>query len=435
MLIRNGKILDGNILRDSVLSIKDGRIHAILPVDHQPAESDSNVVDAQGCWLLPGGIDLHAHIQDGAETFFEGSCAAAKGGITTVIDMPPFKTVTNQKQCVSRRDWAEQQCVCDFGLTGGILIDMEDLAHLDELKQFGISQVKIFMLSNPSDELLWKAMQLSVKLRIRLAIHMEDPALLRQVNWNDPIDFLKANPPEAEHVAVARLLEMAHAAGAAVHVCHVSSARSTDLIDSYKGWGTAVTAETTPHYLILNEDHFQADPQHCLVTPVLRTSWDNAILWQALQNGVLDAIVSDHFLGTLPEQPTPSHLKDIEPGIAGLELSIPLIYHFGVREGKLSMIRFVESMSTAPARLLGVDQRKGQLQPGMDADIVFLDLQKEWDVAPLGRSSRIPNLPYQGWHLQGYITRSLVRGKEVWNGKEITGEAGWGNYVPASSAD
>lgn len=431
MIIENGEIWQENAFQKASLSVKNGLIDAILPPSHSPSSREDQVVDAAGCLILPGGIDLHAHIQDGAESFFAGSCAAVKGGITTVVDMPPFQTVLSRAQWLKRAAWANRECVSDVGFTGGIVIHQKDLDHLDELCACGVSQFKVFMLSRPSDELLWQAVQTAARMGLRLAVHMEEPALLREVDWSDPLGFYKANPAEAENVAVARMLEMAHAAGAAIHVCHVSSARSAELIDQYKGWGTAVTAETTPHYLILNQKNITDFPERAIVTPALREERDNEVLWQALEDGVIDILVSDHFLGAIPDpsKPRPAP-KDAEPGIAGLEVSMPLIYTFGVQRGKLSMQRFVEAFSLTPAMLAGIADQKGSLHPGLDADLVLFDPARVWDVQPRSKESRITTLPYEGWQLQGAVRQTWVRGKEVWNGNEITCKAGWGCTIP-----
>ena len=432
LVINNGKVWQDGGLQEVDIHIQDGKIKELRPTAKNEIGS-SQIINASNCYVFPGGVDIHAHIQDGAETFFYGSSSAVKGGITTVLDMPPFKTVTNREQCEQRIRWGEGECVSDFGLTGGIIIDLEDLENLDEIRDCGVRQFKVFMLSNPPVEVLWRSVQFAAKSGLRLVVHMEEPALLKEVDWSDPLGFPKANPAEAENVAAAYLLEMARAAGAPIHVCHVSSARTVDLIDQYKGWGTDVTAETAPHYLILNEDAFYTQPDRVVVTPALRKERDNMVLWQALEDGVIDAIISDHFLGALPnptmERPS---AKDAEPGIAGLEMTLPLLFDQGVAAGKISMKRFVEVLSTTPAKLAGIGDRKGKIEEGMDADLVIFNPAETWKVHSLGEGSRISTLPYEGWQLKGKIEKTLVRGKVVWDGKEIVCEHGWGKYIPAS---
>jgi len=432
LLIKNGKVWSEGDLRDlSVLINDNGVISGLLDTQIEVSEFGGNVVDAEGSLVLPGGIDIHAHIQDGAETFYSGTCAAARGGITTVLDMPPFKTTTNRKQCVARKEWAENECVTDFGLTGGIVIDEDDLVKMNEVAEYGAGQFKVFMLSHPPVGLLWEAVKTAARTGMRLTVHMEEPELLGKVNWDDPLGFPKANPPVAENVATAQMLEMARAAGAPIHVCHVSSGRTAELIDIYRAWGTDVSAETTPHYLLLDEEEFYTQGDRVVATPALRTKKDNEALWQALRDGVIDVIISDHFLGALPDlsKPRPAP-RDAEPGIAGLELSLPLLYSRGVKNGKISLKRFVEVTSAAPADLLGIGGVKGRIAVGADADLVIFNPEKTWQAHDFGSDSRVSTLPYENWDLQGYVEATLVRGRMVWDGKEIVVDRGWGRYVP-----
>lgn len=432
-LIVNGEIWKEGKLQTADISIVGEKIEAILP-KHATATDDAEMINASGKIIVPGAVDMHAHIQDGAETFYHGTCAAVKGGITTVLDMPPFKTVTNREQCKARIEWGKREIVSDFGLIGGIIIDVDDLEKLEETTECGVHLFKIFMLSDPTTKLLWKSVQLAARIGMRLVVHMEEPALLNEVDWNDPLGFPKANPPSAENVAAAHLLEMARSAGAPIHVCHVSSARTAELIDIYKGWGTDVTAETAPHYLLLNEEEFYLQPSRVVVTPALRKAEDNSMLWQALESGVIDAIISDHFLGALP---TPSkerpQAKDAKPGIASLEVTFPLLYDRGVRAGKISLKRLIETVSTKPAELARISSRKGRISENMDADLVIFDPKMQWVIKDLGSNSRISTLPYQGWQLEGKIEKTMVRGNVVWDGVNITHDPGYGKFIGADS--
>lgn len=432
-LVRNGQVWTENELRNVDLLISSlGKIEAIQDSGDAPQDFRGEIIDADGLLILPGAIDIHAHIQDGAETFYGGTCAAARGGVTTVIDMPPFQTVINHKTLMKRKAWGEQECVTDFGLTGGIVIDFSDLDHLDELVAAGVAQFKIFMLMNPPVKLLWEAVKKAAETGLRLTVHMEEPVCLEEVNWDDPLGFVKANPPAAENVAVAQLLEMARAAGAPIHVCHVSSGRTAELIDSHKAWGTSVTAETAPQYLLLNEEAYLEQGDRVIATPVLRKREDSEMLWQALQDGIIDCVITDHFLGALPNpgKPRPA-LKDAEPGIAGLETAYPLMLDAVLYGERLGLSRLVEIMATRPAQLMKIDDRKGRIAVGMDADLVFIDPDTSWKIADLGENSRISTLPYEGWVLHTYNRRTMVRGKTVWDGEKILAEQGWGRYCGA----
>ena len=431
-LVKDGRVWTENAFRDVDVLISGGKITAIQNPGTVPQDFEGEVIAADGLLVMPGAIDIHAHIQDGAETFYQGSCSAAKGGVTTVVDMPPFSTVIDRKTFEKRRAWGDQECVTDFGLTGGIVTRMSDLDHLEELVEAGVAQFKIFMLMKPPTELLWAAVQKAAQTGLRLTMHMEEPACLGEVDWDDPLGFVKANPPAAEHVAVAQVLEMARAAGAPVHVCHVSSGRTVELIQMHKAWGTSVTAETAPQYLLLNEEEYLEQGDRVIATPVLRKQEDSDMLWQGLQAGIIDCMITDHFLGAMPDpgKPRPA-LKDAEPGIAGLEVFYPLMLGAVLDEDWLTMARLVEVMSSRPAALMGIDDRKGRIAVGMDADLVFFDIDAEWKIGDLGKNSRISTLPYEGWWLNVVNRRTMVRGETVWDGEKILAKKGWGNYCGA----
>ncbi len=431
VVIKNGLVWSAGQLGYLDLLIDDqGRIEQLAAPGNLVVNGDARHIDATGMTLLPGMIDIHAHLKDGAETFHGGTCAAARGGVTTVIDMPPPKCVIDENSFTARKKLAERECVTDFGFTGGIITEEEDLGNLSELARLGVAQFKLFMLSRPPVSLIWKSVQAAAASGVRFTVHAEEPACLDAVDWTDPLGFPRANPPVAENVAAAQVMEMARAAGAPLHICHVSSGRTVDLIDAYRGWGTDVTAETTPHYLLLDETSFQKDPGRVLATPALRKAEDRNRLWDGLRDGVLDALISDHYLGALP---TPDikkpPLSSQEPGIPGLEIMMPLMYHAAIIEKRMTLGRFVEVASERPAQLMKIGHKKGSIAVGMDADLVILNTGKTWKLSPEAEGSLIGILPYEGWELGCRVEMTLVRGNTIWDGRQILAEKGTGHYL------
>jgi dihydroorotase (multifunctional complex type) len=426
--------VDGGLREAAILIDQAGKISELLSPAQAAGYAVDEVIDAAGSVVLPGGIDMHAHLQDGAETFFQGTCAAAAGGLTTVVDMPPFHACTGLSGCLRRQELARLECVIDYCLGGGIVVSLDDLDDLDEVASFGSPYFKVFMPADPPVDtaLLWACVQAAAHTGLRLALHAEEAAAIAPiVDWKDPLGFPRSRPPVAEASAVALALEMARAAGAPIHICHVSLGRTAELIDAYRGWGTDLTAETTPHYLLLDEGEFLRKAVRVKTTPPLRSKEDCELLWQALAGGVIDALVSDHYLGELPQPGTsPGSLQEVEAGIAGLELSLPLLYHAGVGAGRLSLARFVQVTAANPAHILGISDRKGAIQPSLDADLVFLEA-RPWVVAPLGPFSRIPTTPYQGRELSCRVGRTLLRGETVWDGASILAHPGYGQYIPS----
>lgn len=431
--ITKGRIwLEGRLQEMDILIDASGKIKKILPpheVNNQPAK---NIIDAQNNLVLPGSIDAHAHIQDGAETFYPGSCAAAAGGVTTVVDMPPFHVCSTAPGLLSRMKTASEECVTDFSSHGGIVVQMDDLTHMHEVTKAGAAGFKLFMPAAPpvTREVMWQAVQTAAKTGLRLVVHAEESACFEtEVDWSDPMGFANARPPVAESSAAAFLLDMADAAGAPIHICHVSSGRTAELIARYRAKGTDVTAETTPHFLIFHKEDFNELGACLKTTPPLRDVEDNEILWQALSDGVIDMVISDHFLGELPQANKNISFEEKGAGIAGLEISMPLLYHHGVHEGRLSLKRFVEVTAERPAEVFGFGWCKGTIKPGMDADLVILDPNGKTNVSVCGNFSRALTLPYNGWQLTGKVKHTFVRGIEVWNGDTILAEKGTGRFI------
>jgi len=438
-LVTNAKVWTGHRLSEqSILIDREGAIAALYGPGVFDPKTVKEVIDAAGLIVLPGGVDMHVHAQDGAETFYECTCAAAAGGITTIIDMPPFHVCSTRPGYLERVELADQECVIDFGQGGGIVVSSSDLEDMEAVAQAGAPYFKLFMPADPpaDAELLWDAVQTAARAGLRMAIHMEETACLNtQIDWDDPLAFPNARPAAAEAVATAQVLEMARAAGAPIHVCHVSAGRTVDLIDVYRGWGVDVTAETTPHFLLLDETEFARIGSRVKTTPPLRKAADVELLWQALRDGVIDALACDHFLDELTTPGgKPKSLREKGPGIAGVELALPLLYHAGVHQGRLSLGRFVEVTAERPAEILGLSATKGRIAVGADADLLLIDPEEEYTVANLGSFSRAHTTPYEGWTIQGRVRRTLVRGRTVWNGEEIVAERGWGSYVPSRPA-
>lgn len=434
-LIANGQVWSDGALRAlNILIDAQGKIAALESSNAPNAltQGVDQTIDATGLLVLPGGVDLHVHIQDGAETFPFGTRAAAAGGLTTVVDIAPFHVCCTVAGYQARIQQGARDSVSDFGLSGGIAVVPDDLREMQAIQELGAAYFKVFMPSEPpvNTAFLWECVQTAARTGLRMALHAEEVSCLDpNVNWDDPLGFAHARPAVAETSAAAQALEMARAAGAPIHICHISAGRTAELVDAYRSHGTDVTAETTPHFLLFDESEFLRQGARVKTTPPLRTRADCEMLWNALREGVIDAVACDHWLGELPPRDGALvSMKDKEAGIAGLEVSFPVMYDAAVQGGRLSLERFVQVMASRPAEIAGYSN-KGKLAVGADADLVLLDPQAEWVVADLGDFSRIYTTPYVGRRLRGRIRRTLVRGKMVWDGTNITAKSGWGCYI------
>ncbi len=452
--IDNGQVWTHGALRQASVLIEDEHIAALLALDAAPRTEADHVIDAKGLWILPGGIDMHVHVSDGAETFGPGTRCAAAGGITTILDMAPFHGCVTVDQFRAKVAQAETECVVDFGLVAGIVVSLNDLPALGELAHLGAVYFKVFMPATPpvTARELWPAVQTAARTGLRLGLHAEETGcLLSEIDWSDPLGFSRSRPAAAEIVATAQVLEMARAAGAPVHICHVSAKRTAELIAAAKAQGVDVTAEIPPHFLLLDESEFSRHGPRVKTTPPLRTRADTEAMWEALADGTLDALACDHFVGSPSDLPAtggrlgadgprqgttsssvsydPDEMRAAAAGIGGLELSLPLIFSAGVREARLSLKRFVEVTAERPAEINGLSPRKGHITVGADADLVLIDPEATWTVDSQGEFSQAETTPFAGWRLRGRVKQTLVRGRTIWDGERITAEAGWGQYV------
>jgi dihydroorotase (multifunctional complex type) len=428
----NAQIWSNGKLNSVSLLVDKGKISALTDTqfDFQiPAEV---VIDLSGMWILPGGIDFHVHISEGAETFYPGTCCAAAGGITTVMDMAPFHECITVDQMERKAALGNSACVVDFGLIAGIVVENSDLKNLADLHKAGTAYFKVFQPAEPqvTTETIWKSVRAAAKTGLRLGLHAEDPSyFLSSIDENDALSFPHSRPPIAETSVVAQVIEMARAAGAPVHICHVSTGRTAELVAWAKAHGVDITCEVPPHFLFLDESAFTTYGARVKTTPPLRSSSDNQQLWQALEEGVIDAIACDHYTESLVPLPMDSRsIPTAAAGIAGLETSLPLMMN-AVLEGKLSLKRFVEASSESPAKLADVSKSKGKISPGMDADLAIWDPKALWKVNRLENFSRISTTPFAGWNLKGYLTQTWVRGEQVWGNEKIQKQAGHGKWI------
>lgn len=435
--IDHGQVWTNGSLEPLSVLIEGQRVVGLIAPDHAARAAADEIIDASGLWVLPGGIDLHVHISDGAERFGPGSRCAAAGGITAVMDMAPFHGCVTPGQFQAKVEQAEAECVIDFGLVAGIVVSLEDLAALGDLARLGAAYFKVFMPANPPvrAKVLWAGVQAAAHTGLRLGLHAEETGCFHSpVDWSKPLGFARSRPAVAETSATAQVLEMARAAGAPVHICHVSAGRTAELIANGKAQGIDVTGEVPAHFLLLDESEFARQGPRVKTTPPLRTRADAEMLWGALADGTLDALACDHFIGS-PNRapPDPKYIRDASAGIGGLELSLPLLFSAGVSEGRISLQRFVEATAERPAAIAGIAPRKGRVAVGADADLVFIDPQAEWTVASQGDFSRAEMTPFAGWKLRGRVRRTMVRGRTVWDGERICVEDGWGRHVASQN--
>ena len=444
LLITGGLLVDELSVRRVDLLVQGGRVQAILPPDHGHA-ADS-ILDATGLHVLPGVVDAHVHFNEPGRTdwegFVTGTTAAAAGGITTVCDMPLncHPPTLDARALALKRSAIADHALIDYAFWGGVVPD--STAHLQELRREGVVGVKAFLCDSGLAEYphldefsQLEAMQACAELGLLLALHAEDAAetgrrgqQARAEGRNKALDWANSRPPSTELDAVRRSLEMAAETGARLHFVHISTGAAARLVAQAHTAGQNVSVETCPHYLCLDEIDLQQLGTFGKCAPPLRSRAEVDSLWQALLDGAIDWIASDH-------SPCPPSMKETNNiwaawgGLGGVQTLLPALLTEAVHTRGLSLPRLVSLTAANPAKRLGLYPRKGVLDPGSDADIALVNLQKSWTLDQQDLRTRWPTNPFVGRTFTGQVRATLVRGTVVWQDGDPRVAPGFGQQV------
>ena len=413
LIIKRGRIIDpvNNVDRQGDLLVVDGRI--VDPTAGLPA--DAREIDARGCWVVPGLIDMHVHLREPGEEYKEdivsGTRAAAAGGFTAVACMPNTKPVNDSRAVTSMILAQAQKGYCRVHPVGAISKGSEGtgLAEFGEMKEAGIVAVSDDGLPVRDSQLMRRALEYAGDFGLAVISHSEEPSLSRGVMNEGVVSTrlgLKGIPTAAESIMVYREIALAEYTKRKIHIAHVSSAMSTELIRAAKARGVQVTAETAPHYFTLTEEAVDGYNTNAKMNPPLRPEEDRQAIRQGLADGTFDAIATDHAPHSILE-------KEVEfdramNGIIGLETSLPLSLAL-VRDGLLDERQLIELMSVNPARILGL--AAGTLSIGAAADITLINPDLTFTYTEDQVVSKSKNSPFLGWKLQGRAVLTVVGGR------------------------
>jgi dihydroorotase len=428
LLISGGRVIDPASRVDEALDIlvEDGII-AELRGASGAVEKGTHVIDAKGKIVVPGLVDMHVHLREPGyeekETIETGCLAAAAGGITTVVCMANTLPV-NDNASVTRSiiERARAAGIIDVLPVGAVSRGLkgEELAELGPMKEVGV--VAFCDDGNPimDSGLMRTALECSSRLGLPVLSHSEDLNLSRGGVMNEG-DLsrelgLRGIPHAAEEVMVARDTILAGLTGERLHICHVSTAGSVELIRRAKSKGIPVTAETAPHYFTLTEEAVRECGTNAKMNPPLRTVLDREAIKEGLRDGTVDAIATDHAPHELASKEVDFPLAS--NGIIGLETALPLTLRL-VDEGVLSMEGAIAKLSTNPSGILGLN--KGTLSKGSPADITIFDPGREFVVQKAAFRSKARNTPFDGWQLRGVVESTVVGGRIVYQSKEGVG--------------
>jgi dihydroorotase len=420
MIIKNGSLYDPAGKREGVFDIliEAGKIKE---VSGNIKSKDCEVIDAKGKIVLPGLIDMHVHLREPGrednETVKSGTEAAISGGITSVCAMPntnpPMDNAENLKRL---RDIIKKDALSNIFVVGAITEERcgEKLVDMKALKKEGAIALSDDGNSIQDKPLMLEALKKAKDNGLLLISHCEDKSISKKGVVNEGIISTKLGlrgiPKEAEYNFVERDIELAGKAGARIHIAHVSSKESVDIIRKAKKRGNAVTAETAPHYFSLSDEACVTYDTRTKMNPPLRSVEDAEAIKKALADGTIDAIASDH-------APHGKHEKEIVFGLAafgiiGLETLLGLSLMKLIDEERISWMRLAQLLSANPAKILGLDN-KGCLSPGSDADITIIDPNEKWVYKREDIKSKSKNSPFIGRKFKGRVKYTVVGGKVV----------------------
>ena len=417
-------------MRPATIHLDGWRIAAIEPYTKGAA------VDAGDAVIMPGLVDTHVHVNEPGRTDWEGFAsatrAAAAGGITTIVDMPlnSIPPTTTVRALDAKRRAAEGRCHVDVGFWGGVVPG--NARDLEPLARAGVFGFKCFLSPSGVDEFqhigerdLRAAVPITGALRIPLLAHAEWPALLRQPRpADDPRQYatwLRTRPPAAEHAAIELLMDLAGPAGANLHIVHLASADALPAINKARAAGLAITVETCPHYLSFCAEEIGAGATAWKCAPPIRERDHRERLWQALRDGDIDLVATDHS----PAPPALKHLDDGDfiaawGGIASLQLSLAVMWT-GASQRDITLEQLAQWLCAAPAKLAGLTGRKGAIAIDHDADLVIVDPDHEFTVSASRLYHRHAVTPYDGARLRGVVKTTMLRGEIVYDNETLVG--------------
>ncbi len=448
LVIYDGTLVTSTGLFQADVGVQDGQIAALAP-----RLSGREQISAAGMLVLPGGVDPHVHLEmpvavtATSDTWETGSQAAAFGGTTTVIDfvepsypgqplMEAFQARLSQAQGNSAIDFAFHMTLC--------AADEATLQQIPGVIKAGMPSFKIYTTYTGFrlvDEELLVAFQAIRQAGGIALVHSESDAIIQNATRRLQIagslavkDFPDSRPAIAEAEAIERVLALAAFAKAPVYIVHISTRGGAAAVARARQAGQTAWGETCPQYLLLDDSRIKTgdfDGAKYVCCPPLRSPADNQALWEALQDGSLQTVGTDHcafnFLGQ--KELGRNSFLEIPPGLPGIELRLALMYTYGVKAGRITLPQWVELCCTSPAHIFGLHPRKGDLLPGADADIVLFDTERRTPIARSLLHEAVDYTPYEGMELAGMVRTTILRGQVLVRDGAWVAEKRTGNYL------
>jgi dihydroorotase len=419
ILIKNGRVINPVNNRDEIADVLIEN-DKISNIDSDISDADAEIIDAKDKVVCPGLIDMHVHLREPGredkETIYTGTRAAAAGGFTAVACMPNTDPIADKESVIYQMlRKAKQAGFATVHPIGAITKNSQgtDLSEIGELVEAGAVAVSDDGMPVMNSDIMRRAMEYVKMFDIPVISHAEDKNLAGDGVMNEGKVStrlgMRGIPNVAESIMIARDITLAELTGAALHIAHLSTKEGVELIRNAKKKGVRVTAEVTPHHLILTDDMLESYDPNLKMNPPLRTQEDVEALKEGLIDGTIDVIASDHAPHTIEEKDVP--FDEAPFGIIGLETMLGLILTEFVEKKVLTLEQLIEKMSINPSRILNLNY--GNLEKGATANITIIDLNKKWSVNPEEFYSKAINTPFVNYELKGKSILTIVEGKRI----------------------
>jgi dihydropyrimidinase len=455
----------GLLIKNGTLVTETGSVPANLRIENEtiqalgaglPTHPGDEVLDATGCYVMPGLVDPHVHLRlragnyQTADDFASGTRAAACGGVTTIID---FISEHVQESLLKGLDARLAEMEGNLHIDAGLHITVVNFAHgqdteLAEVAERGVTSIKVYTTYRAGgfycdDDTWYRTLVRAKELGMLVLVHAENDSIVEATKarlaaaGKSGLEHHPASRPAvAELEAINRGLFLARQAGGApLYFVHMSAGASPTWVAEARAQGEPAMGETCTHYLVLTEDDYAQEPPRYFMTPPLRKVTDQAALWEALAQGRINVVSTDHCAYNLERRAAANDLLTVSPGVPGVEDRLGVLYTAGVATGRISLSRLVQLVSTNPARIFGLYPRKGTLTPGADADVVIYDPRERWMLTDGDVKSQAGFTLYAGMTIQGRVRTTISRGRIVWHAGEFRGDPGHGRFLKRDRFD
>jgi len=448
--IQGGKVVTASETFKADVGIKNGKIVQLAGKIDQPA---GRTISAQGCFVLPGAIDVHTHLAMpfggtvSADDFETGTRAAAFGGTTSLIDF----AIQGKGQSLAQalETWhqkAEGKACIDYGFHLAVTdATPKVMEELGQVVKEGVTSFKVFLAYKGSlmidDGAFFKILRRAREVGALTMLHAENGEIIDvlikealEAGHTAPIYHALTRPEEAEAEATGRGIALADMAGAPLYVVHLSAALALDQVKMAREAGLPIMAETCPQYLLLDIKRYQ-EPRFkgakYVMSPPLRDKANQPFLWDGLAQGDLQVVATDHcpfnFKGQ--KEMGKDSFAAIPNGAPGIEHRVLLMYNEGVRKRRFSLNRMVDLLATTPAKIFGLAPAKGSVAVGADADLVVLDPKADLKISARSQHMNVDYTPYEGYTGKGAVAAVLSRGRVILEGKKFLGQPGQGRFI------